>query len=70
MNYKNEKEDDIDNVAHFFKKLLIDAPQDLLSDAETRIELFIIKIGPLSNIKSANTINTLADNGFKYQTHL
>ena len=67
MNYEDEKEDDKDDVAHFFKELLIDAPQDLFLDIDTTNELFLTRLGPLQKIKSANTINTMADNAFKHQ---
>ena len=57
----------MDDVAHFFKELLIDAPQDLSTNADMTNELFLTQLGPLQNIKSTNTINTLANNAFKHQ---
>ena len=67
VNYEGEEEDDTDDVAHFFKELLIDASQDLFLNINTTNELFLTRLGPLQNIESANTINTLAENAFKHQ---
>ena len=57
----------MDNITHFFKDLLIDAFQEFLSNVDTTNKLFLIKLGPLQNVESSNTINTLADNAFKHQ---
>ncbi len=67
VNFEVEEEDDTDDVAHFFKELLIDASQDLSPDIDTKNELFLTQLGPLQNIESANTVNILADNAFKNQ---
>lgn len=67
MNYEGKKEDDTNNIAHFFKELLIDTLQDILSDIDTTNELFITKFDLFQNIRSTNTINTLVNNTFKYQ---
>lgn len=67
LNYKSEKENNIDNVANFFKELLIDALLDLFLDINITNKLFLTQFGPLENIKSANTVNNVADNAFKYQ---
>ncbi len=68
INYEGEEDDDTDDdVAHFFKELLIDAPQDLSLDTDTTNELFLTQLGPLQNIESTITTNLLADNAFKHQ---
>lgn len=67
MNYKDEKKDDINNIAHLFKELLINAHQDCFSNINTIKKLFLTQFDLLQNIKSTNTINTLANNTFKYQ---
>lgn len=67
INYEGEEDDDTADVAHFFKELLIDAPQDLSLDTDTTNELFLTQLDPLQNIESTNTINLLADNAFKHQ---
>lgn len=66
VNYEGEKENDTNDIAHFFKKLLIDAFQDLSSDIDTINKLFLTQLSLFQNIKSANIVNTLADNAFKH----
>lgn len=66
MNYEGKKEDNIDDVAQYFKKLLINIVQDLSIDADIMNKLFITKLGLLQNIELTNTINILADNAFKH----
>ena len=46
---------------------MIDALQNLFSDINTTNELFLTWLGSFQNIESANIINALADNAFKYQ---
>lgn len=41
VNYKGEKEDNADNIALFFKELLINIFQDLLFDIDITNELFL-----------------------------
>lgn len=41
VNYKVKKKDDIDNITHFFKELLIDTFQDLFSDIDIINKLFL-----------------------------
>lgn len=67
INYKGEEDDDTDDVAHFFKELLINAPHNLSLDIDTTNELFLTQLSPLQNTKLTNTINLLADNAFKHQ---
>ena len=67
INHEDKEKDNIDNIAHFFKELLIDAPQDLFSDINITNKLFLTWLGSLQNIELANTVNTLADNVFKHQ---
>lgn len=67
VDYEGKKEDDIDDVAHFFKKLLIDTSQDVSSNTDTTNKLFLTQLGPLQNTKLTNTINLLSDNVFKHQ---
>lgn len=67
VNYESKKEDNTDNVAYFFKKLVIDILHDLFLDINTTNKLFLTQFGPLQNIKSANTVNTLGDNAYKRQ---
>lgn len=67
VNYESEEENDIDDVAYFIKKLLVDTPQNLLTDVDTTNKLFITKLDSLQNIKSINTINILANTVFKHQ---
>lgn len=67
MNYESEKKDKINDITHFFKKLLMDILQDFSLDICTTNKLFLTQLSLLQKIKSANTINTLANNTFKYQ---
>ncbi len=67
LKYKDENENNTDDVTYFFKELLIDIPQDLSTDADTTNKLFITKLSLFQNIKSTNTINILTDHTFKYQ---
>lgn len=65
-NDEDEEEDDTDHVAHIFKELLIDTPQDLLFKVDITIKSFITKLGLFQNIESTNTINTLVDDALKH----
>lgn len=67
INYDGEKKDDINDIAHFFKELLIDAPQGLSPDIDTTNKLFLTQFSFFQNMESVNTVNTLADNAFKHQ---
>lgn len=66
INYKDKNDDDIANIAYFFKKLLIDISQDLLLNINIINELFLIQHSCFQNTKSTNTIKLLVDNALKY----
>lgn len=67
MNYEGKKKDDTNDIAHFFKKLLIDVPQNLFLNINITNKLFLIQLGYFQNIESANIIIIQANNAFKHQ---
>lgn len=56
----------MDNIAYFFKKLLINIFKNLLLNTNTTNILYLTLFDILQNIESLNTINLLANNIFNY----
>lgn len=66
MLFEGDEKDDINNITRFFKKLWIDASQDLSLDIDIISKLFLTQLSLFENIKLTNTINSLINNIFKY----
>lgn len=67
VNNKDKKEDNIDQITHIFKEVLIDTPQNLFLNIDTINKLVFTQLGFFQNIKLANIVNNLANNASKYQ---
>lgn len=63
----NDEDNDIHNLAYFFKTLSINMFKNFLSNIYVTDKLFLILLNAISNIKSINTIDLLANSAFKYQ---
>lgn len=65
MNYEDKEKDNINDVAYFLKKLLIDTSQELFLDIDTINKFFLTQLDLFQNNVSANIINILVVNIFK-----